>query len=117
MLFDRIPQPNLPFGGGVRLITLASLMAPTLDIIIVNWNTGQHLQGCLKWLSSSRQDGYSLGRVVIVDNASTDGSTNELHFPALPLSLIQNCNNRGFAAACNQAAASSNADYLLFLNP
>ena len=35
----------------------------------------------------------------------------------LPLTLIRNADNRGFAAACNQGAAGSEADFLLFLNP
>jgi N-acetylglucosaminyl-diphospho-decaprenol L-rhamnosyltransferase len=88
-----------------------------VDVIIVNWNAGSRLRDCLTALSGSRREGYTLGRVVVVDNASTDGSSNGLNFPALPLSTIQNCTNRGFAAACNQAAAGSGADYLLFLNP
>src|SRR5205807_7441188 len=37
--------------------------------------------------------------------------------PGLPLVIIRNDENRGFAAACNQGAADSTADYLLFLNP
>ncbi|MFI5057712.1 MAG: glycosyltransferase family 2 protein [Candidatus Acidiferrales bacterium] len=88
-----------------------------MDVIIVNWNAGQQLRECLVALSGARRDGYMLGRVVVVDNASTDGSISGLNFPALPLSIIQNRSNRGFAAACNQAAAGSDADYLLFLNP
>ena len=35
----------------------------------------------------------------------------------LPLKLIHNAENRGFSAACNQGAAGSTADFLLFLNP
>jgi len=58
-----------------------------------------------------------LGRVVVVDNASRDDSLDGLDFPALPLLIIRNPANRGFAAACNQGASGSSADYLLFLNP
>jgi N-acetylglucosaminyl-diphospho-decaprenol L-rhamnosyltransferase len=88
-----------------------------VDVIIVNWNTGQQLQECLASLSGSRRDGYIFGKVIVVDNASTDGSADGLNFPELPLSVIRNSCNRGFAAACNQGASGSNADYLLFLNP
>lgn len=91
--------------------------SPIVDIIIVNWNTGQQLQECLDSLSGSRRDGYTLGQVVVVDNASTDGSASDLNFPGLPVRVIQSQTNRGFAAACNQGAAGSTADYLLFLNP
>jgi N-acetylglucosaminyl-diphospho-decaprenol L-rhamnosyltransferase len=90
---------------------------PTIDIIIVNWNAGRQIQECLLSLAQATQRGYSLGQVIVVDNASSDGSANGLSCPGLPLTVIQNRGNRGFAAACNQGAAGSIADYLLFLNP
>jgi N-acetylglucosaminyl-diphospho-decaprenol L-rhamnosyltransferase len=46
-----------------------------------------------------------------------DDSANNLHYPSLPLLVIRNNCNRGFATASNQGAAGSTADYLLFLNP
>jgi hypothetical protein len=58
-----------------------------------------------------------LKQVVVVDNASTDGSAGTLKGLDLPLTIIQNNENRGFAAACNQGVAGSKSDYLLFLNP
>jgi len=54
---------------------------------------------------------------MIVDNASDDYSPDGLDDIDLPLSFLKNTENRGFAAACNQGANGSNADYLLFLNP
>lgn len=92
-------------------------MEPILDIIIVNWNTGDHLRECLAALSAARRDNYVLGRVVVVDNASSDHSTAGISCRALPLVIIRNNSNRGFGAACNQGAEGSMADYLLFLNP
>lgn len=90
---------------------------PTLDVIIVNWNAGPLLRRCLDALATARQPSFALGRVVVVDNASTDGSAAGLHDIALPLTIIANDVNRGFGAACNQGAAGSTADCLLFLNP
>jgi N-acetylglucosaminyl-diphospho-decaprenol L-rhamnosyltransferase len=90
---------------------------PTLDIIIVNWNTGQQIQECLRSISHASQQGYILTRVVVVDNASADNSAGDLSCPGVPLFVIHNRANQGFAVACNQGAAESNADYLLFLNP
>ena len=91
---------------------------PDLDIIIVNWNAGKQLYECLKSIETSHPDGFRLNRVVVVDNASTDGSVDCLDdIIDLPLIIIRNTQNRGFAAACNQGAKESNADYLLFLNP
>ena len=93
-------------------------MAPTLDIIIVNWNTGTLIRDCLKSITQARGEGFRLERVVVVDNNSVDGSAEGLEdLSDQPISVIYNDTNRGFAAACNQGAAGTQADYLLFLNP
>jgi N-acetylglucosaminyl-diphospho-decaprenol L-rhamnosyltransferase len=90
---------------------------PAVDIVIVNWNIGRPLRDCVAALAGARHQCYSLGQVIVVDNASSDGSATDLHAAGLPLSVIRNADNRGFAAACNQGAARCSADYLLFLNP
>lgn len=92
-------------------------MNRSFDIIIVNWNSGRCLETCLKSIRATGRDGFEIERVVVVDNASSDGSADNLHFSDLPLWVVRNSENRGFAAACNQGARGSTADYLLFLNP
>jgi GT2 family glycosyltransferase len=89
-----------------------------LDVVIVNWNSGVHLRRCLESIASSSADVGCLDKLIIVDNASTDGSA-DLHGFAelLPLRILSNAENRGFAAACNQGAATGNAGVILFLNP
>ncbi|HHV83196.1 MAG TPA: glycosyltransferase family 2 protein [Tepidanaerobacter syntrophicus] len=88
-----------------------------VDIIVVNWNSRDQLQECLRSIELSTKKEENIGRIVIVDNASVDGSANDLQNFNLPLTIIRNKVNRGFAVACNQGAAGSEADYLLFLNP
>jgi hypothetical protein len=85
----------------------------------VNWNAGGQLRACLQSIAAARRSCFALGDVVIVDNASSDGSADGLEAEGLTLRVIRNDRNRGFAAACNQGAASLSAepDYLLFLNP
>lgn len=90
---------------------------PSLDIVIVNWNAGQQLQRCLSSIATARQESFCLNRVVVVDNASSDVSLERVQSVGLPLVVISNPINRGFAVACNQGAKGSKADYLLFLNP
>jgi len=92
-------------------------MEKTLDIVIVNWNAGRLLYECLESIALADRTGFYLKRVVIVDNASTDSSLSELEKLDLPLHIIHNSINLGFAAACNQGVKNSSADYLLFLNP
>jgi N-acetylglucosaminyl-diphospho-decaprenol L-rhamnosyltransferase len=92
-------------------------MMPGLDIVVVNWNAGGQLRRCLESVAGTSRAGFELRRVVVVDNASRDGSADGLEEVNLPLTVIRNRDNRGFAAACNQGAAGSRAEYLLFLNP
>jgi N-acetylglucosaminyl-diphospho-decaprenol L-rhamnosyltransferase len=89
----------------------------SVHVVIVNWNAGRHLAACLDSLARSEQKADLISRVTVVDNASTDGSTDRLDRSTLPLEVVRNPANVGFAAACNQGAAGSTADYLLFLNP
>jgi len=88
----------------------------SVHVVIVNWNSGAQLRECLQSFGAVAADDLAVVRVTVVDNASTDGSAENLHSNA-PLVVIRNENNRGFAAACNQGAADSDAEYLLFLNP
>jgi N-acetylglucosaminyl-diphospho-decaprenol L-rhamnosyltransferase len=89
----------------------------SLDIVIVNWNAGVQLRRCLDSLARVGHGEFDLKRVIIVDNASSDGSADNLDYPTLPIVIIRNLRNEGFAVACNQGASGSGADYLLFLNP
>ena len=90
---------------------------PSVHVVIVNWNSGSQLRDCLQSFAAVAGDAVELARVTVVDNASTDGSCEALGVPSLPLALIRNRDNRGFAAACNQGAAGASAGLLLFLNP
>lgn len=92
-------------------------MLPSLDIVIVNWNAGALLGRCVGSVGTALGGGFALDRLVVVDNASRDGSADALPGQGLPLSVQRNAANRGFAAGCNQGAAGSRADYILFLNP
>lgn len=96
---------------------MANEGAPSVHFIIVNWNTGIYLRQCMDALAAQQLDGYSVERVTVIDNASTDGSADALDAGGLPLRVIVNDENVGFGAACNQAAVGSDARYLLFLNP
>ena len=88
----------------------------SVHVVIVNWNSGTQLRECLASFAAAADDAVTLAHVTVVDNASVDGSAEGLE-TALPLTVIRNADNRGFAAACNQGSAGSPAEYLLFLNP
>jgi GT2 family glycosyltransferase len=92
-------------------------MVPTLDIVIVNWNSGRQLRACLESIAAAGRDGYRLGRVIVSDNGSVDGSIDRLDDLPLPLVIQRNGANLGFGAACNRAALLADGDLLLLLNP
>jgi N-acetylglucosaminyl-diphospho-decaprenol L-rhamnosyltransferase len=88
-----------------------------LDVVIVNWNTGRHLRECLLSMAAAQRSAFELRSVVVVDNASSDDSLDGVRDIPLPLHVVRNGENRGFAAACNQGASVGHADLVLFLNP
>ena len=92
-------------------------MLPSIDILTVNWNSGNLLSECIRSINNAVHNSFILNRVVVIDNASNDGSLDNLEKLDLPLTIIRNIENLGFARACNQGANNSKADYLLFLNP
>lgn len=86
-----------------------------LTVVIVNYNVKHYLEGCLLTLPAAL--GSLSCQVVVVDNASTDGSENYLcnRFPHLI--YLYNRKNLGFAAACNQGIRLARGEYILLLNP
>jgi hypothetical protein len=96
-------------------ISLSPAVAPELSVIIVSWNTRELLRECLTSLSATL--GAITAEVFVVDNASSDGTAAMVaaDFPAV--TLIANADNRGFAAANNQALALATGASILFLNP
>ena len=85
-----------------------------IDIIIVNWNAGPQLKTCVD--SITQFGGDYIGKIIVVDNDSADGS--ETSIEAMPnVTLIRAGENLGFGKACNLGAKDADSDYLLFLNP
>ena len=86
-----------------------------VSVIIVNWNVRDELLACLDSLRS-QEPGVDM-EVLVVDNASTDGSAEAVRqgFPAVR--VIENRDNVGFARANNQALPGAAGRHFLFLNP
>ncbi|CAL9617032.1 glycosyltransferase family 2 protein [Streptomyces sp. enrichment culture] len=87
------------------------------DVVIVNWNTGRYLRACVRSVGAADRSRLRVARIVVVDNASTDDSLDGLSADGIPVDVVRNEDNRGFAAACNQGAARGRSDFVLFLNP
>jgi len=89
---------------------------PLVDIVIVNWNAGDHLKACLASLVSESERRH-IRTVTIVDNGSTDGDLDARVPPDLPVRIDRAYANLGFAAGANRGARQGDAPYILFLNP
>jgi len=85
-----------------------------VSVIIVNWNTKDILQNCLDSIYQTI-DNLSC-EIIVVDNASSDGSTEMLQERYPQVIKIYNKVNRGFGAANNQAFAIMKGKYALLLN-
>jgi GT2 family glycosyltransferase len=88
---------------------------PTVSIAIVTFNSAQYIRRCLEAVLA--QD-YPAFEVVVVDNASTDGTLQVLDRFRRRIRLVSNRANAGFAAGQNQAIRQSRAaDWVLTFNP
>jgi GT2 family glycosyltransferase len=85
-----------------------------IDVVIVNWNSGDMLSNCVSSILNGNSD--SIGKIIIVDNGSEDGSEN-LQIESNQVLLIKNPSNYGFAKSCNIGARHGKGEYVLFLNP
>jgi GT2 family glycosyltransferase len=87
-----------------------------LCIIIVNWNTRDLLEKCLRSIQDTVKS-ISF-KIIVVDNASSDDSVNIIKDQFPEVTLIENRENLGFAKANNQAIEVCDAcEYILLLNP
>lgn len=86
-----------------------------LSVIIVNYNVTQLLRSCLLSLQKYiREIEYE---VVVIDNASTDASWQELVTEFPNIHFIASETNGGFSKANNQAIQTAKGEYILLLNP
>ncbi|MBN2593271.1 MAG: glycosyltransferase family 2 protein [Sedimentisphaerales bacterium] len=85
-----------------------------VSIIIVSWNTKGLLRDCLS--SVCENAGEIDYEIIVIDNASTDGSAEMVKNDFKQVILIENSENRGFAAANNQGMAIAKGRYVLLLN-
>lgn len=85
-----------------------------LSVIIVNWNTKDLLRNCLNSIYKTINN--LIFEVIVVDNASADGSVEMLENEFPSVTRIINQENKGFGAANNQAFLIMKGKYALLLN-
>jgi len=86
-----------------------------VSIIIVNYNVKFFLEHCLHSVQKATKS--LRAEIIVVDNASSDGSMEYLLDKFPQVNFIDNPKNIGFAKANNQALREAKGEYILFLNP
>lgn len=87
-----------------------------VSIIILTWNQLQFTQACLESINRNTSEPYQL---IMVDNSSTDGTVQWLRDQAQAdsrITVIENAENLGFAAGCNQGIREAQGEFILLLN-
>lgn len=88
---------------------------PTVSIIVVNYNGGEHLRRCLESLVN---DSYPNPEIIVLDNASSDESlaaaTSSQKYP--DITFIRSSRNLGYAGGINHVLSSATGEYVAVLN-
>jgi GT2 family glycosyltransferase len=82
---------------------------------VVSWNTRDELRDCLRSTLAGLTG--TTGEVIVVDNASDDGSADMVHREFPGARLVRNDENIGFAGGCNIGLRAASGRHLLLLNP
>jgi len=102
-----------------KLITLAEStdLEPLISIIVLSYNNLELTQACLH--SIDNYSDYTNIEIIVIDNASTDGTTEFLEhwkLHACNRKAILNTTNKGFAIGNNQGLLMASGAYLVLLN-
>ncbi len=90
-------------------------MEKMLSIIIVSWNVCKDVIQCIDSIAKNRPSfPYE---IILVDNASSDGTVYQVQENFPDIITIENSGNVGFSAANNKGIQRASGEYLLFLNP
>ncbi len=93
-------------------------MESVVDIVVISYNTKNLLLACLQQLALYTDEPH---RVIVVDNASRDGTPETLQktieeYQWSHVQIIANLHNVGYAKACNQGIKAGTSPYILLLN-
>jgi hypothetical protein len=84
------------------------------SVVVVTWNTSETTLACLDSVLAHDPDQQL--EVIVVDNASEDGTADRLDGLDPRVTVIRNDTNEGFARACNKGMAAARAPFLILLN-
>lgn len=84
-----------------------------VSVIVVNWNGKEHLEDCF---TSLKKQTYVPLEILLIDNASIDGSVEYIRECFPKVNVFINPENSGFGPAVNRGVEQAKGEYVLFLN-
>ncbi|MBD3768939.1 MAG: glycosyltransferase family 2 protein [Rhodobacterales bacterium] len=100
---DRTPKPD------------ETAAVPVFSVVIVNYNGGAYVQAALDSLTRQTRRDFE---VIVIDNASSDGSVDNLETSGLPaFTLLAETENHGYARGTNISVAQARGEWIVCLNP
>jgi GT2 family glycosyltransferase len=105
------------FPGEYTRVVKASAFDPahpqSVSVVVINWNAREELAACLASLEAQTDAEFE---VIVVDNASTDGSADMVRRRHPDVRLIEAGENLGFAEGCNRGFAAARGAWVATLN-
>lgn len=90
---------------------------PRFSVVIVSYNVAELLISAVASVCADVKNAGIIGEVIVVDNASHDGSAAQLRLQFPDVNLIANSTNKGFGNAANQGMAAARGEVIVILNP
>jgi GT2 family glycosyltransferase len=90
-----------------------------ISVVILNWNGKNYIEKCLDSVAKLEMDDFEI-EIIVVDNASSDGSPELVEKKYPDIKVLKNKNNLGYSGGNNvglKDAIQNGADYVLVLNP
>lgn len=109
-----------PYAEPAISLTTSLHKVSSVAVVIVNYNSDKRLVRCLEAILAEDESSAHMLSIIVVDNASTDGSAAhaaDIYSRRGNVKFIHNTANLGFAGAINQAIENIAADAVLILNP
>lgn len=88
-------------------------MEDKVSVVILNWNAKKITGDCIQSVLEQSHKSYE---IILVDNASSDGSTKELKKRFKKIKVVENKKNLGYAGGNNSGLKACTGDYILILN-
>ena len=112
-MLPKEPTSFIEVGKRMKVNGASRFQCPLISVIVLNYNGKKYLKKCF---NSLEQQTYPYCEIILIDNASTDGSVKYVKEKFPSVKIIQNKENLGYAEANNKATEIAKGKYLFFLN-